>query len=104
MSSFGFGQRQCLGMSVTRDETVVGCGALVWAFNLQRKVHPQTKEVIDVPLAKSNSLLIIKPDPFEMAFEPRSAARREQVLEEWRVAEVQAKSERAAFLKEAELS
>jgi hypothetical protein len=90
-------------MSVTRDETVVGCGALMWAFNLQRKVNPDTKEVIDVPLNKSNSLLIIKPDPFEMAFEPRSAARKAEVLEQWRVAEAKCKADRAEFLREAEM-
>ena len=89
-------------MSVTRDETVVGCGALMWAFNLKEKVNPVTKQKIEVPQNKSNSLLIIKPDPFEMAFEPRSAARRVQVLEEWAAAEAQDKAERAAFVKQAE--
>jgi hypothetical protein len=102
MSSFGWGQRQCLGMSVTRDETVTGCGALMWAFNLRKKTNPVTKEEIDVPLNASNSLLIIKPDAFEMAFEPRSAARREEVLEQWRVAESKDLEERAVFLQRAE--
>jgi hypothetical protein len=102
MTSFGWGQRQCLGMSVTRDETVTGCGALMWAFNLKRKIDPVTGNEIEVPLDKSNSLLIIKPDPFEMAFEPRSAARREEVLELWRVAEAKDRAERAEFLKRAE--
>ncbi|KAF1913274.1 cytochrome P450 [Ampelomyces quisqualis] len=102
MSSFGWGQRQCLGMSVTRDETVTGCGALMWAFNLKRKVNPTTGNEIEVPLDKSNSLLIIKPDPFEMAFEPRSAARKEEVLETWRVAEAKEKAERAEFLRRSE--
>jgi hypothetical protein len=103
MSSFGWGQRQCLGMSITRDETVTGCGALMWAFNLKRKVNPATGNEIEVPLDKSNSLLIIKPDPFEMAFEPRSTARREEVLEAWKVAEAKEKSERAEFLRRAEM-
>jgi hypothetical protein len=90
-------------MSVTRDETVVGCGALMWAFNLKRKVDVVTNKEIEVPLAKSNSLLIIKPDPFEMAFEPRSAIRRAEVLEAWRVAEAQDKAERAEFVRQAEV-
>jgi hypothetical protein len=89
-------------MSVTRDETVTGCGALMWAFHLKKKVNPETGEEIEVPTDKSNSLLIIKPDSFEMAFEPRSAARREEVLELWRVAEAKDNAERAEFLKRAE--
>lgn len=102
MTSFGWGQRQCLGMSITRDETVTGCGALMWAFNLKKKVDPVTLKEIEVPLNKSNSLLIIKPDPFEMAFEPRSAARKAEVLEQWKLAEVKDLGERAAFLRQSE--
>lgn len=103
MSSFGWGQRQCLGMSVTRDETVTGCGALMWAFNLKRKMDPATNEEIDVPLDASNSLLIIKPDPFEMAFEPRSEARKAEVLQLWKVAEAKDRAERAEFLERSEM-
>jgi hypothetical protein len=102
MTSFGWGQRQCLGMSITRDETVTGAGALMWAFNLKRKVDPVTRKDIEVPLDKSNSLLIIKPDAFEMAFEPRSAARKAEALEQWRMAEAEFVEEKAEFLRQAE--
>ncbi|KAF2684398.1 cytochrome P450 [Lentithecium fluviatile CBS 122367] len=102
MSSFGWGQRQCLGMSLTQDEMVVATGALMWAFNLKRKEDPTTGQEIEVPLDKSNSLLIVKPDPFQMAFEPRSAARRAQLIEQWKQAESKDAEERAAFLRAAE--
>ncbi|KAF1960611.1 cytochrome P450 [Byssothecium circinans] len=102
MTSFGWGQRQCLGMSLTQDETVVACGGLLWAFNLKKKVDPATGLEKPVPLDKSNSLLIVKPDPFEMAFEPRSAARKVQIGEEWHMAETRDAEERAAFLRAAE--
>ncbi|KZM28240.1 uncharacterized protein EKO05_0011054 [Ascochyta rabiei] len=102
MSSFGWGQRQCLGMSITRDETITGCGGLLWAFNLKRKVDPITKSEIEVPLDKSNSLLIIKPDPFEMAFEPRSESRKAEIAQQWKDAEAIDAAERAAFLRAAE--
>ncbi|KAK4108835.1 cytochrome P450 [Canariomyces notabilis] len=78
MSSFGWGQRQCLGMAVTQDELVVACGALAWCFNLKPKRDPVTGEHFPVPLDKSNSLLIIKPDPFRMEFEPRSEERKRE--------------------------
>jgi len=90
-------------MSVTRDETVTGCGALMWAFNLKKKIDPVTNTEIEVPLEASNSLLIIKPDDFEMAFEPRSEARRAEVLQLWRVAEAKERKERAEFLKRSEM-
>ena len=76
MTLFGWGQRAYLGQSLTQDELVVACGGLAWAFKLNRKIDPATSLEIDVPLNKSNSLLIIKPDPFQMVSEPRSAARR----------------------------
>lgn len=102
MTSFGWGQRQCLGQSITRDETVVACGALVWAFTMKCKVDPVTGKEIEVPTDKSNSLLIVKPDPFEMAFEPRSEERKQQIVDEWKAAEAKDAKERAEFLRNAE--
>ncbi|KAI2636215.1 cytochrome P450 [Hypomontagnella submonticulosa] len=83
MTSFGWGQRQCLGQSLTQDELIVACGALAWCFNLKHKKDPATGEELPVPTDKSNSLLIIKPDSFQMAFEPRSQARKEEALRLW---------------------
>ncbi|KAK0664410.1 Cytochrome P450 monooxygenase psoD [Lasiodiplodia hormozganensis] len=103
MTSFGWGQRQCLGQSVTQDELVVACGALAWCFNLKHKVDPRTGQKIHIPLDKSNSLLIVKPDPFQMAFEPRSEERKQQAIRLWREAEAKDQQQRADFLKVAEM-
>lgn len=102
MTSFGWGQRQCLGMSITQDELLLACGGLTWAFNLKHKVDPVTGQEIDVPLNKSNSLLIVKPDPFQMAFEPRSESRKAEVIEQWKVAEAKDAKQRADFLARAD--
>jgi hypothetical protein len=91
-------------MSITRDETVTGCGALMWAFNLRRKVDSATGTEIEVPLNKSNSLLIIKPDPWEMAFHPRSETRKQEVIQLWKEAEAKDLRERAEFSKAAEMN
>lgn len=99
MSSFGWGQRQCLGMSLTQDELIVACGALAWCFNLKPKRDPVTGRDLPVPLDKSNSLLIIKPDPFQMAFEPRSPARREEALRLWEEARSKDAQAREDFLR-----
>jgi hypothetical protein len=98
MTSFGWGQRQCLGQTLTQDELIVACGALAWGFNLKPKKDPVTGAELPVPLDKSNSLLIIKPDPFQMAFEPRSEARREEALRIWAGAESRDRAKRAAFM------
>ncbi|KAF2838281.1 cytochrome P450 [Patellaria atrata CBS 101060] len=103
MSSFGWGQRQCLGMSLTQDELLVACGALAWAFTLKKKVDPKTGLEIDVPLDKSNSLLIVKPDPFQMAFEPRSEAKTQRIIEMWEEADSQDQKDREAFLQVAKM-
>lgn len=101
MSSFGWGQRECLGQTLTEDELVVACGALAWCFNLKPKKDPATGQILPVPLDKSNSLLIIKPDPFQMAFEPRSEARKQEALRLWRASEAKDLHDRAVFLKAA---
>lgn len=104
MSSFGYGRRQCLGQTLTQDETLLACGGLMWAFDLCRKRNPVTGMDIDIPLHKSNSLLIIKPDPFEMAFVPRSEMKRKQIVDNWLYAEATDKDHRAQFLREVEAS
>lgn len=103
MTSFGWGQRQCLGQSLTQDELVVACGALAWCFNMKHKIDPATGEKIHIPLDKSNSLLIVKPDPFEMAFEPRSEKRKQEAIRLWHEAETNDLRQRADFLRAAEM-
>jgi cytochrome P450 len=96
MTSFGWGQRACLGQTLTRDELLVACGGLLWGFNLVKKRGADGK-LIDPPLNKSNSLLIVKPDPFEMAFEPRSESRRNEIEKNWAAASATDTAEREAF-------
>lgn len=86
-------------MSLTQDELIVGCGALAWLFNLKRKRDPTTGEELPVPLDKSNSLLIIKPDPFQMAFEPRSEKRKMEALRLWEEAEAKDRAKREQWLR-----
>nr|POE75593.1 cytochrome p450 monooxygenase psod [Quercus suber] len=98
MSSFGWGQRQCLGMSITRDETFVACGGLLWGFNMGQKKDANGR-LIPADINKSNSLLIVKPDPFEMAFEPRSAERKAEIQRLWKETDEIDTNERQTFLK-----
>lgn len=97
MSSFGWGQRACLGQTLTQDEMLMACGTVCWGFNMGLKTDPATGKKIEIDIAKSNSLLIIKPDPFQMAFEPRSEERRLEMIENWKASEAQDIADRQAF-------
>jgi hypothetical protein len=97
MTSFGFGQRACLGQTLTQDEMLMACGAVCWAYNLKFKIDPKTGQKIDIPVNKSNTLLIIKPDNYEMVFEPRTEQRKQEIISNWKQSESRDKAERDAF-------
>jgi len=59
---------------------------------------------LPVPLDKSNSLLIIKPDPFQMAFEPRSEGRRQEAIRLWELSDMHDSLARYEFQSQAALS
>jgi len=101
MTSFGWGMRACLGQSLTRDETFVGLSGLLWAFNLVRKRDANGNEM-EASITKSNSLLIVKPDAFDMAFEPRSEKRRQEIIGQWEETNAKDDGERSDFLKQAQ--
>jgi hypothetical protein len=100
MSSFGWGQRTCLGQSVTRDETLVACGGLLWAFNMGKKQAPDGRW-IEASTTKSNSLLIVKPDSFEMSFKPRNKSRAADIVANWEASDAEDRARREDFLREA---
>lgn len=99
MSSFGYGQRACLGQTLTQDELLVACGGLLWAFNMRKRVDPVTGLEVDISTTASNSLLIIKPDPFQMAFVPRNETRKAEIVHNWKEADERDMNERRAFAK-----
>jgi len=103
MTSFGWGQRACLGQSVTRDETIVATGALLWGFNLKHKKDAHGND-IPASIHKSNSLLIVKPDAWDMAFEPRSNERAQSMRNMWADSEAQDMRERMDFAKNAKVA
>jgi len=90
-------------MTLTQDELIIACGAIMWAFNLKKKVDPATGKEIFIDSKISNSLLIVKPDPFSMAFEPRSEKKKLEIEEQWAEADAKDKKERADFVRDAEL-
>ncbi|TID17983.1 cytochrome P450 [Venturia nashicola] len=85
MSPFGWGQRTCIGQGITEDENLLACGGIAWGFDIGFK-YTAEGEKIDVPTDKSNSLLIIKPDKFEIDIRPRKGCEG-RIIEEFERAE-----------------
>jgi cytochrome P450 len=70
-TGFGFGRRVCTGQHIARNELWLQVALLLWAFNLDGAVDPNTGERIAVdPMAMAESL-IIRPLPFNALFQPR---------------------------------
>jgi hypothetical protein len=83
MSSFGWGQRTCVGQPLTESELLLACGSICWGFDLDFKTSEKTGRKIEVPTDKSNDLLIIKPEKFEMMIRPRSGTKALEIVEQW---------------------
>jgi hypothetical protein len=83
MSSFGWGQRTCVGQSLTESELLLACGSICWGFDLDFKTDEKTGRKFKVPTDKSNDLLIIKPEKFEMSIRPRSDAKALEIAQQW---------------------
>jgi hypothetical protein len=103
MTSFGWGQRTCLGQTLTQDELLIACGSICWAFDMAHKIDPATGKAIEIDTMKSNSLLIVKPDPWQMAPTPRSEAKKQTIIKMWKEADAAEEAAKAAFLKAGEM-
>lgn len=103
MSSFGWGRRSCLGQNIIRDSSFIICSSLLWAFNLSSK-RDCHGNVIDASLNESNSLLIVKPDPFEMNFVARHSRRRAEIDKAWRESDARDTADRKEHLVNAAIS
>jgi hypothetical protein len=88
---------------LTQDELLVACGGLLWAFNMKKKVDPVSGLEVEISTTASNSLLIIKPDPFQMAFDPRNETRKAEIIQNWKEADERDMNERRAFAEAAAL-
>lgn len=70
----------------------------MWGFDLKFKIDASGNK-IDIALNKSNSLLIVKPDPFEMAFHARTETRKQEMIDNWKASDARDQEERAAFIR-----
>jgi hypothetical protein len=84
---FGWGRRTCMGQTLTADVVLQACGGMAWGFNFN-KASDELGRQIDIPSNEYNSYLIVKPNPFKFDLQPRSEKHRRQILENWKIAQL----------------
>lgn len=81
---FGRGRRMCPGMETTEAELLVGCGSLLWAFNMKPLVGDDGQPLWPDPMAMTSNV-IGGPLPFKFDLQVRNDQRREKIEEFYRV-------------------
>lgn len=77
--TFGAGRRICQGLHVADDFLFLGIARLMWAFNFDQAIDPQTgKEIVPDRLDLIGGLLG-QPAPFKINIRPRSEKRAQMV-------------------------
>ncbi|KAK3402583.1 cytochrome P450 [Sordaria brevicollis] len=82
--TFGAGRRICQGLHVADDFMFLSIARLMWAFNFDRAVDPDTGEEIVPDRLDLIGGLLVQPAPFKMRITPRSEKRAQMVREKWR--------------------
>ncbi|KAK3721978.1 hypothetical protein LTR37_002794 [Vermiconidia calcicola] len=71
--TFGWGRRACSGQGLAEQGTFITVARLLWAFNIQKGLDDQGRE-IPVDIFKYTNGLNMRPQPFPCRFTPRSDA------------------------------
>ena len=85
-TQFGFGRRSCPGTNLVQAQCFSLFAAVAWAFDIKRRKNKFGLED-PIPASNYNSLMITKPNAFQMDLVPRSDNRRTQILKEARLGE-----------------
>lgn len=70
-----------MGVDIVNHELLLVCGALAWAFNFERMIGEDGKEIVVEDL-KYSSLLITLPDWFPFEMKVRSEKKR-MIIDMW---------------------
>ncbi|KAI5854501.1 cytochrome P450 [Durotheca rogersii] len=80
---FGAGRRRCLGMHIADRSVFLAISRLLWAFNFERVVDPETREEVIPDMNDMMDGLMALPNAFPAKIVPRSAAKAQCVRDEW---------------------
>ena len=81
-----------MGVDIVNHELYLVCGAIAWAFDIQRKLDATGKK-IEVPSLDYSNLLISKPAIFFFNLTIRSEGKKQTVINMWEAVEREAGTE-----------
>ncbi|CAG8950033.1 hypothetical protein HYFRA_00004367 [Hymenoscyphus fraxineus] len=80
---FGAGRRKCQGMHIADRSLFLAIGRLLWAFNFERLLDPETNQEIIPDMNDLAEGVMMLPKPFQTKITPRSAEKAECIRNEW---------------------
>ena len=79
---FSYGKRACLGQHLGQAELLIACGAIVWAFTLERR-RDASGGLVPVPDYDFATLPFNKPFPFNFDLKVRGEERAALIRRMW---------------------
>lgn len=79
---FGAGRRVCQGMHIADRSLFLSISRLLWAFDFERAVHAQGREIIPDQEDLTEGFLV-QPSPFLAKMTPRSEKHAQAIRKEW---------------------
>lgn len=83
---FSYGKRACLGQRLGQVELLIACGAIMWAFNAERR-RDSNGELVPVRDYDFATLPFNKPFPFAMDLKVRSPEKAILIMKQFRECE-----------------
>lgn len=80
---FSYGKRACLGQRLGEAELLIACGAIIWAFSIERR-RDSNGDLVHVPDYDFATLPFNKPFPFAMDLKVRSPAKAHLITKQFR--------------------
>lgn len=84
--TFGAGRRICPGIHVAERSLFLGISRILWAFNIEPALDQQGQPILPDPDNLTQGFVCL-PEEFPAKITPRSKARAERVVQEWKEAE-----------------
>lgn len=79
---FGAGRRVCQGMHIADRSLFLSISRLLWAFNFEKAVDDQGREIVPDEDDFSEGLLV-QPNPYQAKITPRSEKHAQAIRDEW---------------------
>ncbi|KAM7182996.1 putative cytochrome P450 E-class, group I [Rhypophila sp. PSN 637] len=85
--TFGAGRRICPGIHVAERSLFLGVSRILWGFNIEPKIDATTGKPILPDQEKLTQGFVCMPEEYEAKITPRDDARRQRIMDEWKIAE-----------------